>query len=177
MNILLRSIIIFTGTGLASCTQPVDTNEIALFESLDGLTVLIVSKNHYYIGPRDRPDGKDFLEEYGEKIDKISIDGGKCISLGIFKIVEINGKGVVCEHVVLEKKVTPGGNGTSIYTGVCFKLQGLKCDRSTSDGEPALTYSYKFEKSLGVTELYLAGIDSANPNNTLRLKSGKLKIS
>lgn len=172
----MKFVFVFMIFIIAFCGQSSCNDKDAVFESLDGSTLLIVSNEYFYLGPSDRPASKNFLKDYGEKVESIDMNNGTCVSLGILKIAKFEGHTNVCDGITLIREPDTGDSNISIYTGKCFQLEGGKCNSSAKNEESIVTYSYKIDKNIGVSEIYLAGKDVQTPNNTLRLKSGQLEL-
>jgi hypothetical protein len=71
--------------------QSTTLGQKAVYESSDGRTVLMVLGMYYYLGPRNHPEVSDFVKQYGQMLEYRSINGGRCLSLGVFKLAVIQG--------------------------------------------------------------------------------------
>ena len=145
----------------------------AVYESIDGRTTLMVSGDYYYIGPRNHPDVKGFIIQYGQKLQKLQISGGRCLSLGTFKLAVIEGAASVCQNVRI-RKLSSKNRDVSEYVATCYELKGDGCSPARAQGKPALVYAYKVEGRRGITEIYLSEVGSRNPSNILKIKAGTL---
>lgn len=170
MQTAIYSIILLGSSVLGAGGTP---NQQTIYESLDGRTVLMVSGLYFYLGPRDHPEARDFVRQYGQALGRKSVAGGTCLSLGVFKIAIIDRKRSVCDNVHIERTPERLGKNVDSYVAICFKLRGAGCSRKGSSGKPALEYGYDAERKRGVTVIYLSDKSSRGPSNTLVLKSGE----
>jgi hypothetical protein len=144
----------------------------SVYESQDGNTLLIVSGNYYYLGPRNHPNEGDFVKKYGQAGQYLPVGGGRCFSFGVFKLALFKRASSVCQNVKIRKSVARVSNAT-YYEATCFELKGSGCSSVSGAGRPALTYAYKAESGRGITVIYLSDRHSRDRSNTLVLKSGK----
>jgi hypothetical protein len=152
--------------------QSATFDQEAIYESSDGRSVLMVSGSYYYLGPRNHPETSDFVKQYGQMLEYRSMNGGKCLSLGVFKVAVIQGMTSVCQNVHIKRLPRPGSRNVNYYVAMCFELKGGECSSTKGRGRPALVYEYKVENGRGITEIYLSDRRSRNASNTFILKFG-----
>lgn len=145
----------------------------AVFESLDGYTVLLISGRSFYLGPKDHPEEPNFVQGYGERMQSLDLSAGKCVALGTFKIAKFRGRHAVCQNVHFSKSVLMDGR-TELYRASCYALRGTACKISIGVGKAAFEYSYTVEPGRGVTKLILSSDNMKSRNNILALQKGAL---
>lgn len=168
--------IIFAVFGVASvsCMNNDPNLGPAIFESQDGQTVLMVSRENFFLGPKDHPNGRDFLEKYGDKIVRTSTTGGECLGIGVFQIAKFSEKVLSCNGVRILRSTSADNEDRTLYQGVCYNFADGKCNIATDKVVPSIAYGYEIDKKSGLTKIFFTDIKSRNETNTLVLKSGHL---
>jgi hypothetical protein len=148
----------------------------AIFESQDGITVLVVSGDYFYLGPKNHPEITNFVSIYGEKIGHQTVQGVKCLVFGALKIAVFNGATSFCQGVRISKLHSSNKSTVGNYSASCFEFQKDICVKATGNGKAALGYGFKVGIGRGVTEIYLSEETSRSSSNVLMLKNGSLLV-
>jgi hypothetical protein len=163
--------LIFLTLGCQSRDKLAPLSREHLYESVDGRTVLSVSKESYYIGPKDHPEVPDFTSVYGERLEFVPMEGGTCLAIGVFKLAHIRGMEATCANVHIRKLPKSGTHKAESYVATCFALKGAGCSQIEGRGRPALSYGYEIDNERGITKIYLSDDTARDASNTLVLKT------
>ena len=150
--------------------------EKAMFVAIDGNTILLIDGQNYYLGLKNHPQVKGFVQSYGFRFKRESLPRGRCMSLGVFKIAEFEGPIATCLNVRISKLDVPDVERIIRYQASCTSLKGDTCKASYHEEVPSFQYAYDVDRRRGLTAIYLAGLTSKNASNTLLLRSGSFFI-